>query len=32
MGPESATGVDAVTSNFADGVSVEAMSVGMPRG
>ena len=30
MGPEKATGVDAVTSNFADGVSVQIMSVGLP--
>jgi DNA-directed RNA polymerase subunit M/transcription elongation factor TFIIS len=30
MGPENATGVDAVTSNFADGVSVRVMQVGVP--
>ena len=30
MGPEKATGVDAVTSNFAEGVSVQIMRVGLP--
>jgi DNA-directed RNA polymerase subunit M/transcription elongation factor TFIIS len=30
MGPEKATGVDAVTSNFAEGVSVQIMNVGLP--
>jgi len=30
MGPEKATGVDAVTSNFADGVSVQVMRIGLP--
>lgn len=30
MGPEKATGVDAVTSNFANGVSVKIMSIGLP--
>jgi DNA-directed RNA polymerase subunit M/transcription elongation factor TFIIS len=30
MGPEKATGVDAVTSNFANGVSVKVMQIGMP--
>lgn len=30
MGPERATGVDAVTSNFAEGVSVQVMNVGLP--
>jgi DNA-directed RNA polymerase subunit M/transcription elongation factor TFIIS len=30
MGPEKATGVDAVTSNFANGVSVQIMQIGMP--
>jgi DNA-directed RNA polymerase subunit M/transcription elongation factor TFIIS len=30
MGPEKATGVDAVTSNFAAGVEVRVMSVGIP--
>jgi DNA-directed RNA polymerase subunit M/transcription elongation factor TFIIS len=30
MGPEKATGVDAVTSNFANGVSVQIMQVGRP--
>lgn len=30
MGPEKATGVDAVTSNFANGVSVQIMRIGMP--
>lgn len=30
MGPEKATGVDQVTSNFADGVSVQIMNVGVP--
>jgi hypothetical protein len=30
MGPEKATGVDTVTSNFANGVSVKIMQIGMP--
>jgi len=30
MGPEKATGVDAVTSNFASGVSVKIMLIGLP--
>jgi DNA-directed RNA polymerase subunit M/transcription elongation factor TFIIS len=30
MGPEKATGVDAVTSNFANGVSVQVMRIGVP--
>jgi len=30
MGPEKATGVDGVTSNFADGVSVQIMNIGLP--
>jgi DNA-directed RNA polymerase subunit M/transcription elongation factor TFIIS len=30
MGPEKATGVDAVTSNFANGLSVQIMQVGVP--
>ena len=30
MGPEKATGVDAVTSNFGNGVSVKIMQVGVP--
>jgi len=30
MGREMATGVDAVTSNFADGVNVQVMSIGWP--
>jgi DNA-directed RNA polymerase subunit M/transcription elongation factor TFIIS len=30
MGPEKATGVDAVTSNFANGLSVQIMQVGRP--
>lgn len=30
MGPEKATSVDAVTSNFADGVSVRVMHIGLP--
>jgi DNA-directed RNA polymerase subunit M/transcription elongation factor TFIIS len=30
MGPEKATGVDAVTSNFANGVDVRIMNVGVP--
>ncbi len=30
MGPEKATGVDKVTSNFSNGVSVQIMQVGMP--
>jgi len=30
MGPEKATGVDTVTSNFADGVSVQVMHIGLP--
>jgi DNA-directed RNA polymerase subunit M/transcription elongation factor TFIIS len=30
MGPEKATGVDSVTSNFANGVSVKIMQIGMP--
>jgi hypothetical protein len=30
MGPEQATGVDRVTSNFAHGVSVQIMQIGMP--
>jgi DNA-directed RNA polymerase subunit M/transcription elongation factor TFIIS len=30
MGPEMATGVDAVTSNFAAGVDVKIMSIGVP--
>lgn len=30
MGPEKATGVDAVTSNFANGVSVQIMRIGLP--
>jgi DNA-directed RNA polymerase subunit M/transcription elongation factor TFIIS len=30
MGPEKATGVDEVTSKFADGVSVQIMKVGLP--
>jgi DNA-directed RNA polymerase subunit M/transcription elongation factor TFIIS len=30
MGPEKATGIDAVTSNFAAGVDVKIMSIGMP--
>jgi hypothetical protein len=30
MGPEKATGVDKVTSNFADGVTVQIMQVGLP--
>jgi DNA-directed RNA polymerase subunit M/transcription elongation factor TFIIS len=30
MGPEKATGVDAVTSNFANGLSVQIMRVGVP--
>ena len=30
MGPEKATGVDAVTSNFVNGVSVQIMRVGLP--
>ena len=29
MGPEKATGVDAVTSNFAEGVSVQIMQIGL---
>jgi hypothetical protein len=31
MGPEKATGIDAVTSNFVDGVSVQVMRIGLPR-
>jgi hypothetical protein len=31
MGKENATGVDDVTSNFADGVAVKVMRVGVPR-
>jgi DNA-directed RNA polymerase subunit M/transcription elongation factor TFIIS len=30
MGPEKATGVDKVTSNFANGVSVQIMRIGLP--
>ena len=30
MGPEKATGVDKVTSNFANGVSVQIMQIGIP--
>ena len=30
MGPEKATGVDAVTSNFTNGVSVQIMRIGVP--
>jgi DNA-directed RNA polymerase subunit M/transcription elongation factor TFIIS len=30
MGPEKATGVDAVTSNFVNGVSVKIMQIGVP--
>ncbi len=30
MGPEKATGVDKVTSNFANGVSVQIMQIGLP--
>jgi DNA-directed RNA polymerase subunit M/transcription elongation factor TFIIS len=30
MGPEKATGVDAVTSNFVNGVSVQVMRIGLP--
>ncbi len=30
MGPEKATGVDKVTSNFSNGVSVQIMQIGMP--
>ena len=30
MGPEKATGMDQVTSNFANGVSVQIMQVGLP--
>jgi DNA-directed RNA polymerase subunit M/transcription elongation factor TFIIS len=30
MGPEKATGVDAVTSNFASGVGVQIMQIGLP--
>jgi len=30
MGPEKATGVDAVTSNFAKGVGVQVMRIGLP--
>jgi DNA-directed RNA polymerase subunit M/transcription elongation factor TFIIS len=30
MGPENATGVDAVTSNFVNGVSVKIMQIGVP--
>lgn len=30
IGPEKATSVEAVTSNFADGLSVQIMKVGMP--
>jgi DNA-directed RNA polymerase subunit M/transcription elongation factor TFIIS len=30
MGPENATGVDAVTSNFSNGVSVKIMRIGLP--
>jgi hypothetical protein len=30
MGPEKATGVDSVTSNFANGVSVQVMNIGVP--
>jgi len=30
MGPEMATGVDAVTSNFVNGVSVKIMNIGVP--
>ena len=30
MGPEMATGVDAVASNFANGVSVKVMNIGVP--
>jgi DNA-directed RNA polymerase subunit M/transcription elongation factor TFIIS len=30
LGPEKATGVDGVTSNFTDGVSVQTMWVGVP--
>jgi DNA-directed RNA polymerase subunit M/transcription elongation factor TFIIS len=30
MGPENATGVDRVTSNFANGVGVQIMRIGMP--
>ena len=30
MGPEKATGVDSVTSNFANGVSVGIMNIGLP--
>jgi DNA-directed RNA polymerase subunit M/transcription elongation factor TFIIS len=30
MGPEKATGVDAVTSNFVNGVSVKIMQIGLP--
>jgi DNA-directed RNA polymerase subunit M/transcription elongation factor TFIIS len=30
MGPEKATGVDAVTSNFVNGVSVKIMQIGIP--
>jgi DNA-directed RNA polymerase subunit M/transcription elongation factor TFIIS len=30
MGPEKATGVDAVTSNFANGLNVQIMQVGVP--
>ncbi len=30
MGPEKASGVDAVTSNFADGITVRIMKIGWP--
>jgi hypothetical protein len=30
IGPEKATGVEAVTSNFANGLSVQIMQVGVP--
>jgi hypothetical protein len=30
MGPEKATGVDAVSSNFVNGVSVKIMQIGLP--
>ena len=30
LGPEKATGVDAVTSNFAKGVAVQIMQIGLP--
>jgi hypothetical protein len=30
MGPEKATGVDGVTSNFSKGVGVEIMQIGLP--